>query len=143
MVRLYEKIAATDPFWQARHSAGFGRPDFYRWLRSTRPDGSGAGGKHSAPWRRYGAWSARNWCGGYISHVIRQEAIEEDLTAVLSILGVAPAFDRSLLKPNVCNDWERYYDANSIALIHQRYGWDLAQYGYRRPLLAPEVQRLA
>ncbi|MEJ6399184.1 hypothetical protein [Yoonia sp. 208BN28-4] len=133
MVKLYEKITATDQIWQARYKAGLGRPDFYRWLRGTRPNGMGAGSKHSPTWRRFGAWSARNWCGDYVSHVIRQEAMEEDLTAVLGILGVAPSFDKPLKSIKTDIDWESYYDERSIALMHHRYGWDLAQYGYRMP----------
>ena len=133
MVRLYNRIAAADPVWLRQFRTGFGGHDFFSWLSATRPNGVGAGGRHSPPWRRYGAWSARHWCGDYISHVIRQEAIEEDLTGVLSILGIAPAFDRDFKRSTTCPDWESYYDDRSISLMNDRYGWDIAQYGYRSP----------
>lgn len=133
MARLYEKIAQHDPLWQARERTGFGRRDFGAWLASTRPDGLGAGTKHGPRWRRFGAWSAKHWCGDMVSHVIRQEAIEDDLTTVLSILGVAPGFDHDFTRAATPLDWRSYYDDRATAIIQDRYGWDLAQYGYATP----------
>lgn len=130
MVRLYERIAENDPLWIVRKRAGFRARDFCSWLQTTNTEGFGAAGRHGPRWRRFGSWSAKHWCGDHITHVIRQEAIEDDLHPVLAALGLAPAFDTGFArgpKPIRLND---YYNERSTALIKERYAWDLAQFGY-------------
>lgn len=130
LVRLYHKIAQTDPLWRARKRAGLGRKEFPRWLKNTRAHGWGAGNRTSPRWRRFGAWSAEHWCGSHISHAIRQECIEPDLTAILSLIGVAPGFDDDFTHASVADSWPSYYTPNAIDIVRRRYGWDLDAYGY-------------
>jgi hypothetical protein len=130
LVRLYEKISTDDPFWVARRQAGLGRRDFTSWLASIQQNGPGAAGKHGPRWRRYAAWSAKAWCGDHISHVVRAEAIEDDLEPVLRILGVAPAFDTGFTRYEKPDQWQQYYTEKATQIVQERYAWDLAQYGY-------------
>lgn len=133
MARLYDRIAQTDTIWQMRHLTGIGLPDFQSWLRNTQANGIGAGTRNSPRWRQQGAWSAKFWEAGKISHTIRAEAIEEDLSPALAELGIAPSMDAAPV-----NEWDQNagmerYSAESASLMMDRYGWDMAQFGYASP----------
>ena len=58
----------------------------------------------------------------------------ENLIPVLDALGVAPAFDTGFGRGPKDNGWADYYDDHTTGLITERYGWDLAQYGYGHPM---------
>lgn len=133
LARLYDRIAQTDTVWQLRHLAGLGPPSFAGWLRSTRTDGRGAGHRNSPRWRQQGAWSCKTWESGRITHMIRAEAVEEDLQAVLSALGIAPGITISTRDALAKEAWMLRYDQQSTDLVARRYAWDLAQYGYSAP----------
>ncbi|MFT5064685.1 MAG: hypothetical protein ACJAXK_001352 [Yoonia sp.] len=133
LARLYDRIAQTDTFWQMRHLAGIGLPNFQHWLRHTKADGIGAGSRNSPRWRQQGSWSAKVWEAGKISHTIRTEAIEEDLLPVLVALSIAPSFD--IPQTNTWNQdaWLDRYNSDATSLMIDRYGWDMAQFGYVAP----------
>ena len=133
LARLYDRIAQTDTMWQLRHMTGIGLPDFNQWLRTTSADGHGAGGRSSPRWRQHGAWSARHWESGRISHNVRLESIEDDLAPVLNDLGIAHAFE-NLTPAFVERDaWLDRYDQASVDFMKTQYAWDLAQFGYAAP----------
>lgn len=127
---LYDRIAHTDAMWQVRQYTGIGLPSFSGWLRSTKPDGNGAGTRTSPSWRRYGAWSAKAWCGPHISHTIRREYTEQDLSLIFGELGIAPALPNALLIPPDPSEHLARYTPASALFVADRYRWDLAQFNY-------------
>ena len=133
LARLYDRIAQTDMVWQFRHLAGLGPPAFGHWLRSTRPDGVGAGSRNSPRWRQHGAWSAKTWEDGRIDHTIRVESIEDDLMPILAKLGIAPSLGDLQTETLDREGWMERYTPDAAQLMAQRYAWDLAQYGYAAP----------
>lgn len=134
LVSLYRMICDADGLWRLRRQLWLGRPGFARWLRGTRPDGPGGGGRPHQRWRRYGTWSAQAWCAGRITHTLRLEHLEEDIAPVLAELGIAPG-SIPHLNARGCDDWADWYDPASRDLVARRYAWDLAQFGYRAPAL--------
>lgn len=133
LARLYDRIAQTDTVWQLRHLAGIGPPPFSSWLKSTRADGVGGGHRNSPRWRRQGAWSSKIWESGRIDHVIRTEAVEEDMQPILAALGIAPGMTDAKQDLLARDAWLLRYDEKSVELVSRRYAWDLAQYGYSAP----------
>ncbi len=133
LARLYDRIAQTDIVWQLRHLASVGTPAFDHWLSSTQPNGFGAGNRHSPRWRQLGAWSTKAWESGRIDHTIRVESVEEDLTPILTELGIAPSLDFIQTETLDREGWMKRYSPESTNLMSQRYGWDLAQFGYAAP----------
>ncbi len=133
LARLYDRIAQTDPIWHFRHLTSIGIPSFNQWLAGTCPDGLGAGSRNSPRWRQHGAWSSKYWEAGRITHTIRLEAAEEDLAIVFGQLGIAPSVDLNVRSSSQQAAWLSRYTTESTKLMRQRYGWDLAQYGYSAP----------
>ncbi|MFT4742763.1 MAG: hypothetical protein ACI91Z_000737 [Yoonia sp.] len=133
LTRLYDRIAQTDAIWQMRQMAGIGLPNFQSWLRNTKPDGIGAGTRNSPRWRRHGAWSAKAWEAGKIGHTVRTEAIEEDLSPVLVELGIAPSFNTAHTSMSGQDAWMDRYNTGATSMMIDRYGWDMAQFGYVAP----------
>ena len=132
---LYDKIAHQNFFWQMRHLTGVGLPEFNQWLAATRPDGHGAGGPRTPRWQRFGAWSHRELCKDHINLSVRAEALEEDIAPALEQIGIAPSFGEVTdVTPDI-DTWVARYNPQSSALMMQRYGWDLAQFGYSAPRL--------
>lgn len=133
LVSLYRMICEVDGLWQLRRSTGLGLPGFAGWLRGTRPDGRGGGGRRHQRWRKFGTWSAQHWCADRITHTIRLEHLEQDLEPVMTALGISPGSIPHLnRRGNVTlSDW---YDPRLTALVAKRYAWDLAQYGYDPPM---------
>lgn len=133
MEQLYRQIAATDPIWRMRDSVGVGAPAYLRWLRSTRPHGHGAGHIGSPRWRKFGAWSARAWCGDRISHVVRAETAERDLAPILSGLGINAQLGgrASDLSARLIAQTEA--DPRVRELIYARYHWDMQFYQPSKP----------
>lgn len=128
MAQIYDRIAASDPLWRARENVGLSTPRFAPWLKATKPSGNGAGYKFSSRWRRYGAWSADEWCGDRISHIVRGEDAASTLLPIFQQLGLSPAFGN---RPKM--NWKNpriasLYNARSRAIIQQRYQTDLALY---------------
>lgn len=129
---LYRRVADTDKSWQSREVKG--RPAFCDWVRSTRPDGRGAGGRESERWRRFGSWSAEVWCGDRITDAARTEAQEAELRPVLAALGIAVDTWPDL-PPHPGRAWPTTYDQPTAMLVARRYAGDLARFGYDHPVL--------
>ncbi|WP_296427363.1 hypothetical protein [Yoonia sp.] len=128
MSQLYDRIADTDRVWQLRRRLGASDPDFARWLRSTRADHVGAGHRTGPRWRRFGAWSAKEWCGDHITHIARAEFAKHDLTQAFKAIGICPAFGGRASDANYVLPVGRHYDSASTDLIRKRYDWDLSFY---------------
>ncbi|MDX8350382.1 hypothetical protein SLH49_20530 [Cognatiyoonia sp. IB215446] len=131
MVQLYDRIAKTNKIWRMRRSVGVGDPGFTRWLASTRPNGYGAAPFGGPRWRRFGAWSGEAWCGDYVSHVVRAENAEEELTEVFHGLGISPGFSGHALDAlTLMQPTQSRYNAEARTILRNRYAWDLNLYGH-------------
>ena len=129
MVQLYDRISTTDKIWRMRRGLGANQPDFARWLAMTRPNGAGAAPLGGPKWRRFGAWSAENWCGDQISHVVRAEHAEQELRPVFDSLGIAPAIGgRALDAIELRKPVSSRYSVAASDLIMNRYAWDMTFY---------------
>ena len=129
MVQLYDRIYATTPVGRMRRSLGASAPNFDRWLAMTRPYGTGAAPFGGPRWRKFGAWSAENWCGDHLAHVIRAEYAEEELTTLFRGLGISPAFGgRALDALKLRQPVGSRFSVEARALIKERYAWDLSFY---------------
>lgn len=128
MSELYDRIAATDRIWQLRRRLGAADPDFGRWLRSTSPDGNGAGHRTSPRWRRFGSWSISAWCEDLVTHVVRAEYARADLIRVFADLGLSPAFGADAQDAPTHLPRRHHYDGAAQALMRDRYGPDLKLY---------------
>lgn len=129
MAQIYDRIAATDRMWRMRRRIGAGNPDFAGWLRNTRSNGNGAAMTGGPRWRRFGAWSAEDWCSDRITHIVRAEMAEIELPKIFSEIGISPAvgghaIDTLRLEQPVASR----YDIASSTLIRDRYQWDLRLY---------------
>ncbi|QQA43072.1 hypothetical protein [Pelagovum pacificum] len=127
LAALFDRIHAARPLTGLRRHDRAER--FQRWLATTRPDGPGAGGRPDQLWRRYGAWSAENWCGGKITHVIRRERLDTDLAEVCADIGFAPG-GVPVVPPDDPDDWLGHYGPEAIAHVRSHYAWDLDVLGY-------------
>ncbi len=130
MAQLYDRIAATDRLWRMSQRVGRTAPSFTQWLASTRPNGNGAAMTSAGPrWRRFGAWSAVDWCQDRVTHVVRAETAEQDLPEIFREVGVSPVFtDRPLDALRLRQPVSGRYDAAAKNLIRERYDWDLQFY---------------
>lgn len=129
LVSLYRMIADVDGIWKLRRRCGLSDPPFSRWLRSTSPQGRGGGGRAHQRWRRYGTWSAAQWSGGLITHQVQLEHLAHDLPPVLRALNLpieASALPHVNARP--AQDWRRWYDPATAALVARRYAADLENY---------------
>ena len=70
---------------------------------------------------------------GKISHTVRTEAIEEDLSPVLVALGIAPSFNTDHASMSDQDTWMERYNTGATSMMIDRYGWDMAQFGYVAP----------
>ena len=130
MAQLYDRIAASDRLWQMRRRVGVSVPEYTRWLASIRPDGNGAAFTSAGPrWRRFGAWSAMNWCQDRVTHVVRAETAEQDLSDIFRDIGVTPSFGaRPIDTLRVRQPVSARYGPEANQLIRERYKWDLQLY---------------
>lgn len=133
LVSLYRMIAEVDGIWQMRRSFGIGIPSFDSWVRASRPDGRGGGGRAHQRWRRYGTWSAEHWCAGRIDHVIRLEHLKTDLEPALNAIGISPSRAPHLNGRGPV-ETSRWYDASLIKVVSDRYAFDLDRFGYAPPI---------
>lgn len=130
MAQLYDRIAASDRMWRMRSLVGVNAPHYTQWLAGTQPNGNGAAFHAAGPrWRRFGAWSASDWCNGRVSHVVPAETAERDLPQIFRQIGISPDFvvrpiDTLRLRQPVSSR----YDPQAIAIIRERYEWDLQFY---------------
>lgn len=129
MPQLYDRIAATDKVWRMRRRVGASNPSFTRWLSSTRPNGFGAAPLGGPRWRRFGAWSAEDWCGDHISHIVRAEHAEDELSKVFQEIGLSPVFGGRALDALKLKQpsWARY-GQEAREIVRDRYAWDLSFY---------------
>lgn len=128
MQQLYQRIAETDRVWLMRERMGLGAPDYVRWLRSTRPDGLGAGHRGSPRWRRFGAWSARAWCGNRITHFVRAEHAARDLGAIFEKFGITTDISGRIGDPGNAHPLQFDQSTQVNELIYDRYHWDMQFY---------------
>lgn len=133
---VYEEIERSDRIWRMRKRSGVGIPTFESWLARTRPNGRGAGGRVHQRWRRFGTWSAEEWCAGRITRVLCCHRMNEDLGALLTELGIAPS---KPLPPGCDGNAELGHallTQGSVTMIAQRYAREIQQYGFQPPKLA-------
>jgi hypothetical protein len=143
LVSLYNMIYFTRP---PRSLAGklrawlrrFSTPSFGDWLQSTRPEGEGAGGPPNQRWQVYGAYSLASYildedANALVDAVIRLEAIDEDLPAVLERVGIPGARELEIpfVNKRPSKNYAGYYDDASRTLVAERYGYEIGRYGYR------------
>lgn len=131
---LYRRIADTDRRWLGPDGSGSRRPEFNAWVRTTRPDGRGAGGRISERWRRTGSWSAEHWCAGRITDAIRTEDQETAMPALLAGLGVR-IDGWPPQPPEPGRGWPTAYDQATAMVVARRYAADIARFGYAHPVL--------
>ncbi|RYG91502.1 hypothetical protein EU803_10450 [Loktanella sp. IMCC34160] len=130
---VYEAVERSDPIWRMRKRSGVGVPTFENWLARTRPNGRGAGGRAHQRWRRFGTWSAEDWCAGRITRVLRCHRMNQDLGALFADLGIAPS------KPippgcDACTDkGQELLTPRAVAMISERYATEISEYGYQVP----------
>lgn len=130
---VYEEIERTDPIWRMRKRSGVGIPTFDNWLARTRPDGRGAGGRPHQRWRRFGTWSAEQWCADRITQVLCCHRMNDDVSSLLKDLGVAPS---KPLPPGCDANVEQGHallTSRSVAMICERYGREIEEYGFKPP----------
>jgi len=131
---LYRRVADTDPLWRQMRSAGLGQPAFGPWLRSTRPEGPGAGGRPWELWRRFGTWTAAAWGDGLVTDWIRAETMAQDLPPLFAALGIDPGPVPPPI-PDPGQAWATVYDGPTAQLVARRYASDLARFCYHHPVL--------
>ncbi|WP_341367999.1 hypothetical protein [Yoonia sp. BS5-3] len=133
MAQLYDRIAATDRVWRMRRRVGVTVPDFTTWLAGTRPNGNGAAMTAAGPrWRRFGAWSALDWCQDRVTHVVKAETAERDLPEIFHNIGIKPHFGaRPIDTLRVHQPVSARYSPEATRMIEDRYQWDLDFYGFQ------------
>lgn len=135
LVSLYEMICRVDGVWRLRDRMGLSHPDFGTWLRSSRPDGRGGGGRPHQRWRRFGTYASAAWEGGLITDVVQTEDLGRQIAVPLADLGIELSGPLPHLNRGDGRDCASYYDTDRIDLVTARYGDDLARFGYRAPVL--------
>lgn len=132
LVSLYRMIVAVDGIWRRSRRLGLPNPSFARWLRRSRPDGRGGGGRAHQRWRRYGAWSGRTWCRDSdgrmaIDTLLRLENIDAEFQPLARRLGLGsgPLPVVNSRPPVNLSGW---YSPELSRLVASRYAWDLAHY---------------
>ncbi len=133
LVSLYRMIRQVDGLWHLRARLGLPVPGFRDWLRASRPDGRGGGGRRHQRWRRYGTWSAHAWCHApdgapLVTDILRLDHLDSDLPPLMSALGMEPPAVFPVLNRRPGPDWRLWYDADTTALVARRYAWELAKF---------------
>lgn len=113
-------------------------PSFKQWLSQSKADGRGAGGPSDQRWQVYGAYSIANYIldkngNELVDDVIKLEEIDTKLPKLLARIGIVDA--DNLVIPHINRRGSKkyidYYDAQSKALIADRYSYDIARFNYR------------
>ena len=129
LVSVYKFIARLDRSFTS---------DFSNWLTSIEPDGVGGRGAVHQRWRRYGTYSIKAFIGDDRGHslvddVIRLEDIHRDLPDLLHRIGIPNAFQIPIPHINVgkTGGYREYYTPADIALVREKYSYDISQFGYK------------
>ena len=139
LVSLYHMIHTWPPSNAFRRVLGSpwrpGIRGFRRWVRSTSPDGAGAGGPPDQRWMRYGTYSLPSYAGDengrlLVNRVIKLEEIDRDLPQVLEEIGLPPAPTIPHVNARKHRDYREYYDSATRSLIETRYAFEIERYGY-------------
>ncbi len=111
-------------------------PEFGNWLKSTRPCGTGGGGKPWERWKRYGTYSIFHYIADkegniLVDQVIRLEDIDTEVMPLFERLGT-PMKTKKIEKVNVrkYKPYTEYYTPELIELVRERYRYDIEHYHY-------------
>ncbi|MEM9821051.1 MAG: sulfotransferase family 2 domain-containing protein [Bacteroidota bacterium] len=111
---------------------------FKEWLYTIRPDGSGGGGEDHHRWRKYGAYSIEHYIKDgngniLVDKIIRMEDIQKALRPFLAAMGLPKVYDAPLNHSNKGKRkqvYQKYYDEESKAYVHEWYRYDIVNYDY-------------
>jgi hypothetical protein len=142
MVSLYYMIYHTNPpnnlFGRLRYRfRSHNAPSFKEWLRSTRPDGPGAGGPPDQRWQVYGSYSIASYIldkngRDLVDEVLKLEEINQRLPELLERIGIPDAKDLAIpfVNKRASKNYREYYDAEADKLIRTRYRYDIDRFVY-------------
>jgi hypothetical protein len=125
---LYDRIRKIDPVWRLKSTLGLSLPRFENWLSDTSPNGTGGRGTPTQVWRRYGAWSAADWCADRITHVIPIEKVARLMPPILRELDIPRPEDPEILSAPKSSP--RALTPQAANLIGSRYATDISAFGY-------------
>lgn len=131
LVSLYEMIFRKWPI----------KPPFYLWLKSTKTYGKGGGGKDSDRWRKYGAYSLKNYISDeegnvLVDKIIPLEKFNEEIPLLFKQLNISLDPDFKIIKKNVRARSKKvcdYYSEKSKQLVFKRYAWEIEKFNYTFP----------
>ncbi|WP_417874239.1 sulfotransferase family 2 domain-containing protein [Xanthomarina gelatinilytica] len=131
LVSLYEMIYRRWPV----------KPPFDLWLKSTKVDGKGGGGKNHERWRRYGTYSLKNYISDennqiIVDKIICLERFEEEIPQLFKELNIGLPSDFKIIKKNVRKRKKKvsdYYSEKSKQLVYERYAWEIDKFNYSFP----------
>lgn len=116
----------------------FFKPSFTKWLYSTKTDGLGGGGRKNQRWRKYGTYTLDNYITDdsgniLVNKVIKLEEIGSQLMPVLKTLNIPDIENLGIpfvnKRPKKA-DYHLYYTPETIALVQERYQYELREFGY-------------
>jgi hypothetical protein len=131
LVSLYEMIFRRWPI----------KPPFDMWLKSTKTEGKGGGGKNHERWRMYGTYSLKNYISDdqgnvLVDKIICLENFDTEIPELFKTLNIEPPTDFKVVKKNVRERKKKvsdYYSETSKALVFKRYEWEIKKFGYKFP----------
>ena len=125
---LFERIKTLDPIWRIRAAFRLSLPNFDQWLTQIHPNGSGGQGSPSQVWRRFGAWSATEWCADRITHVVPIEQVARLMPPILRQLDIPRPEDPHILSAPETQVMRLSDPATK--LIATTYAADISAFGY-------------
>lgn len=127
LVSLYEHIKRGDKV-----------PEFKEWLPNICASGDGAGGESWQRWRRYGAWSIKNFISDsdgqiLVDKILRVEDLDCMLIPHLKKIGLDIPNGKNPEHKNLGNykqHYSAYYDEQTKALVAKNYQFDIEHFKY-------------
>ncbi|OUS02408.1 hypothetical protein A9Q86_03955 [Flavobacteriales bacterium 33_180_T64] len=131
LVSLYEMIYRRWPV----------KPPFDLWLKSTKTEGKGGGGKNHDRWRMYGAYSLKNYISDkngdiIVNKIICLEHFEREIPILFKDLNIELDSGFEIVKKNVRKRKKKakeYYSEKSKQLVFERYAWEINKFNYKFP----------
>lgn len=131
LVSLYEMIFRRWPI----------KPPFDLWLKSTKTNGKGGGGKNHERWRRYGSYSLKNYISDkngniLVDKIICLEKYDLEIPKLFDTLNIELPSDFKIVKKNVRARKKKvsdYYSEKSKKLVFERYAWEIEKFNYEFP----------
>jgi len=131
LVSLYEMIFRKWPI----------KPPFHFWLKSTKTDGAGGGGKNHERWKMYGTYSLKNFISDrngkiIVDKIICLENLEEEIPLLFDTLKIRLDSNFEIIKKNVRKrkkEVNEYYSEKSKQLVFERYAWEINKFNYKFP----------